>query len=146
MPNGLWRFDRLGREPAPVEVPGTTVSHEEQREGREADISHRVDAVARRCLALVGQTGADRTELGDQFRDDTHVDVESSSKCRCKKEPPSYWGGPSSAYNMWQIGLSQGKIRHWPAPRGHAAQTDSERDSIALRTADLTLDQGRMPG
>lgn len=111
-------------------------SHKEQREGREADISHRVVAVARRRLALVRQTGADRTQLGNQLPDDTHVDVESRSESRCKEELPECWGGHPFAYNMWQIGLSPGTTRFWSAPLGHATRADSERDSIALRTAE----------
>ena len=49
-------------------------SHEGQREGLEADIGQSVAALARRRLTQVRQTSADRTQLGDQLPNDTHVD------------------------------------------------------------------------
>ena len=49
-------------------------SHEEQGERRKTDIGHRVVAVAARSRALVGKTGADRAQLGNQIPDDAHIE------------------------------------------------------------------------
>jgi hypothetical protein len=64
-------------------------SHEGQREGLEADIGQSVAALARRRLTQVRQTSADRTQLGDQLPNDTHVDDESSPGFRREEELPA---------------------------------------------------------
>jgi hypothetical protein len=62
--------------------------------------------------------------------------VESRLESRCKKKLPACWGGRPFVYNMWQIGLSPSTTRLWSAPLGRTARADSERYSMALRTAD----------
>ena len=39
-----------------------------------------------------------------------------------QQETDNIGGGDSFAYNMWQIGLSPGTTRRWPAPLGRAAR------------------------
>ena len=52
-------------------------AHEEQREGRKADIRHRIPAGLRRPLAPVGKTGADRPQLRYQRLQQAHATGES---------------------------------------------------------------------
>ena len=60
-------------------------SHEEQREGGEADIRHRVNVVPR-PFTLVGKTGADLTQVGDQGLQGAHQAIESwFGRCRQAK-------------------------------------------------------------
>ena len=64
----------LLRRPLVCQERGT--SHEEYRESRQADVRHRVVAIAARPFALVRQTGADSIQLRDQFVNEAHPAVE----------------------------------------------------------------------
>jgi hypothetical protein len=86
-------------------------THEEQRERRQADVGHAVVAGAARSLALVGKTGADRVQLGNEGLDHTHTDVESTSESQYKKNLPNAVADRHETHNMWQIGLSSPTIR-----------------------------------
>ena len=70
-------------------------SHEEDRERRQTDVRHGVVAVARRALALVGETGADLAQLPDQLLNGAHpaLDLDQGSSPRTKRKPTvGLWG------------------------------------------------------
>lgn len=84
--------------------------HEKQREGRHANIGHRVMAVMVVPCALVWETGADHAQFGAQVVDDDHAGVESRSKSRRKRQLAAPAAGREIAHNMWQIGLGNWRL------------------------------------
>src|SRR5277367_5962246 len=108
---GLAVRPALAALPCPLVLQEGGATHEEQRERRQADVGHAVVAGAARSLALVGKTGADRVQLGDEGLDHTHTDVESTSEPQYKKNLPNAVADCHETHNMWQIGLSSPTIR-----------------------------------
>ena len=77
---------------------------------------------------MVGKTGADLAQFGDQVLDHTHADVESSSESRHKPNPPH---AVRPVTKLTTCGKSDSGP-HTLCPRRASHQIKSERDSIAL--------------
>jgi len=102
-------------------------AHEEQRERRQADIRHRVGADRQRRLATVGQTGADRAQIGNAVLKDTHTASESCFAARRKAAVATMAPSDEENHAWWRLRLTHEDTEH-----------HSERDSVALRTAART--------
>ena len=113
-------------------------SHEEHREGREADVGHRVLVITTRSVTPVGKTCACRAQFGDQFLDDDHTNVESrrTSRCTTKLTACCSYSSDYPQYVANRTHLRAG-ARAPPATRHDRHPPASERNSIALRTACL---------
>jgi hypothetical protein len=81
-------------------------SHEEGRERRQADIRHRIVAVAQRPLAPVWKTGADLTQRPDQVLNGAHPAEESTIKSQRKTKSRRTLQRNQSIHRMWYIGLN----------------------------------------
>ena len=89
-------------------------AHEEQRERRQADIRHRVGAIALRPLSPVRKTGADLLQIRDQALQRAHASVESRIDTARKLKPLDIATSPSKIYRLWQI-----RVSHCPQPHDH---------------------------
>src|SRR5664279_3283092 len=83
-------------------------SHEKCRERRQADVGHRVVAVAPRPFAPVGKTGADLAQLRYQLLNGAHTAGESTIESQGKSKLPDTVASGRKIHNMWQIGLGLG--------------------------------------
>jgi hypothetical protein len=95
-------------------------SHEEQREGGEADIRHRVNVTPWPC-APVGQTGAHLTQPGDQTFQGVHGAIESAFAPNYQAKSSQAMRGREEIRRLLQIGLGQAQGRK------QADQTDATR-------------------
>jgi hypothetical protein len=99
-------------------------SHEEQREGGEADIRRRVSAAPWPC-APVGQTGAHLTQIGDQALQRVHGAIESAFVLRRQTKLSHAMRGREETRRLLQIGLGQAQCRK-QADETNTARSHSE--------------------
>jgi hypothetical protein len=99
-------------------------AHEEERERKQADVRHRVGADRQRPFATVGQTGADRAQIGNAVLKDTHTASESWFAARRKAGVATMAPSDEENHAWWRLRLTHQDTDH-----------HSERDSVALRTA-----------